>query len=215
MSKDKPKPLKEWTKEELESKLTDKQQAYVDEYLINGFNGVQAALEVYATDDYSTAGSISVENLQKPAIKELIKRHLQDRGAERDEVVARLAAQARGDIGDMLKVNDSGHVEISLKLAKELGLTHLIKKVKQSKRFEKREGQEDVHYVDTTVELYSSSTALDKLARVHGLYKDNLNLEVEGVVGVLKTDAPPEPEAWVEMMREYREKFNDMERDYE
>lgn len=49
-------------------KLTPKQKVFVEEYTKTK-NGVQAALKAYDTEDYSTAGSIAVENLQKPAIR--------------------------------------------------------------------------------------------------------------------------------------------------
>ena len=48
--------------------LTKKQRVFVDEYKRTG-NGVRAAKKAYDTDDYSTAGSIAVENLKKPAIR--------------------------------------------------------------------------------------------------------------------------------------------------
>jgi len=53
--------------------LTRKQQEFVKEYVSNGQNGVKAALEVYDTTDYSTAGNIASENLNKPKIEAAIK----------------------------------------------------------------------------------------------------------------------------------------------
>lgn len=51
-------------------KLTPKQKIFVEEYAKTK-NGVKAALKAYDTTDYSTAGSIAVENLQKPAIRSI------------------------------------------------------------------------------------------------------------------------------------------------
>lgn len=51
-------------------KLTPKQKIFVEEYAKTK-NGVKSALKAYDTTDYSTAGSIAVENLQKPAIRTL------------------------------------------------------------------------------------------------------------------------------------------------
>jgi predicted DNA-binding protein YlxM (UPF0122 family) len=56
----------------MEKKLTKKQKGFVKDFIKTG-NGVKSALKNYDTKDYSTAGSIAVENLQKPAIKEAIK----------------------------------------------------------------------------------------------------------------------------------------------
>ena len=52
--------------------LSKKQKGFVKDYVRTG-NGVKSALNNYDTKDYSTAGSIAVENLQKPAIQEAIK----------------------------------------------------------------------------------------------------------------------------------------------
>ena len=51
----------------MSKKLTFKQKAFVKEYLRTG-HGTKSALKAYDTDDYNTADSIAVENLQKPTI---------------------------------------------------------------------------------------------------------------------------------------------------
>lgn len=51
--------------------LTKKQAEFVKEYLDTG-NGVQSALKAYNTTDYSTAGNIASENLNKPKIVEYL-----------------------------------------------------------------------------------------------------------------------------------------------
>lgn len=50
------------------NKLTKKQKGFVKEYIKTG-NGTQSALANYDTDDYSTAGMIASENLNKPKIQ--------------------------------------------------------------------------------------------------------------------------------------------------
>ena len=52
--------------------LTKKQKVFVKEYLKTE-NGTQAALKAYDTDDYSTAGNIASDNLNKPKIINAIK----------------------------------------------------------------------------------------------------------------------------------------------
>lgn len=54
--------------------LTKKQKAFASEY-INSGNGVKSALIAYDTKDYATANAISVENLQKPSVREYIESH--------------------------------------------------------------------------------------------------------------------------------------------
>ena len=58
---------------EKKKKLTPKQERFVEEYIKNGGNGVQAALEVYDTSDYKTASAIASENLDKPVISAAVK----------------------------------------------------------------------------------------------------------------------------------------------
>jgi len=52
-------------------KLTKKQKGFVKDYIATG-NGVQSALNNYDTDDYSTAGNIASDNLNKPKIQKAI-----------------------------------------------------------------------------------------------------------------------------------------------
>lgn len=53
--------------------LTIKQKKFVKAYVETDGNGTEAALKSYDTTDYQTANAISVENLQKPSIKEAIE----------------------------------------------------------------------------------------------------------------------------------------------
>lgn len=46
----------------------------------------------------------------------------------------------------------------------------------------KKANRKEVFNIETTIELYSSAGALDKFARVQGLYKDSMQLEIEGKV---------------------------------
>lgn len=54
--------------------MTDKQQAFIAEYLINGFNATQAAITAGYSED--SARAIGCENLTKPDIREAIQKHV-------------------------------------------------------------------------------------------------------------------------------------------
>ena len=54
-------------------KLTDKQEAFVKEYILNGGNGTQAA--IHAGYSENCAQEIASENLLKPLIKEALEAH--------------------------------------------------------------------------------------------------------------------------------------------
>ena len=76
--------------------LNNKQRAFVDTYLANGFNATRAATKV----GYSpkTAYSIGSENLRKPEIKAAISERMAEVAMDANEVMGRLAAIARGDM---------------------------------------------------------------------------------------------------------------------
>ena len=81
-----------------EKKLTAKQQRFCDEYLID-LNATQAAIR--AGYSKKTAGSISTENMQKPAIREYIEERMAEKEksliADQDEVLKYLTAVLRGE----------------------------------------------------------------------------------------------------------------------
>jgi phage terminase small subunit len=54
----------------METKLTPKQELFIEHYLANGYNGTQAAISAGYSQD--TAQQIASENLSKPLIKEAI-----------------------------------------------------------------------------------------------------------------------------------------------
>jgi phage terminase small subunit len=59
-------------------KLTRKQKAFADHLINNPKQSATKAVQAtYNTKDYSTAGSIAVENLQKPAIQLYLDDHIQ------------------------------------------------------------------------------------------------------------------------------------------
>ena len=58
-------------------KITKKQKDFADEYLKTG-NGTQSALKAYDTTDAHTAGSIAIENLEKPVVINYIQERLPD-----------------------------------------------------------------------------------------------------------------------------------------
>ncbi len=53
-------------------KLTKKQRGFVQDYVRTG-NGTQSVLKHYNTEDYSTAGNIASDNLNKPKIIDAIQ----------------------------------------------------------------------------------------------------------------------------------------------
>lgn len=90
--------------------LTEKQQRFVDEYLID-LNALQAAIRAGYSE--KTAGQIGHENLNKPEIQAAIDAALDRRSRETqidaNWVLTRLAAEAEADLNDLY--NDDGSIK--------------------------------------------------------------------------------------------------------
>lgn len=84
--------------------LTIKQQAFVEAYLVCGFNATEAARRAGYSD--RTAHAIGWENLRKPEIAAAIRQGLAERAMPADEVLARIAEHARGTMVDFLRIDD-------------------------------------------------------------------------------------------------------------
>lgn len=148
-------------------------------FLVNFLGKCQGnAEEAARLAGYRYPASTGSSLLQHPIIYAAIQAKLEEAAMTSDEVLARLSDIASGDQDDFLDEVDcqTGADEIGNPIfekrmrfnyakAKKRGKTHLIKKMK----FDKDGRIEEV-------ELYGAPDALDKLARVHGLYKDKLDI---------------------------------------
>jgi len=170
--------------------LTNKQKVFVEEYLLD-FNATQAALR--AGYSSRTARSIGGENLTKPDISEAIQARIDDKAMKADEVLLRLAQMARGDLGDFMDISQMGY-NLNLYDAKEAGITHLIKKVKQKTTtfLAKSESQEDREVTELEIELYDAQAALVQLGRHHILFTDKQEVDVKSKSILIATIANQE-----------------------
>ena len=176
-------------------KLTAKQRVFVLEYL-RCWNATEAA--VRAGYSPKTAYSIGAENLKKPEIAAEIEREIKERAMGKDEVLIRLAEQARGDIGDFVTVErievkaeqgDDGEdaadgdgqpatarwiqvSHIDLEKARRLGKMHLLQSLKDG-----RNGLE--------IKMYSAQEALKLLGEHLNLF-GRRDASVMGVIDYSK-----------------------------
>lgn len=150
--------------------FSNKQRAFIEEYL-HDFNATQAALRAGYSE--RSAYSIGHENLKKPEIAQAIQQRIEEIKMSADEVLMRLADQARGipnryytDYGDL-----------DMKAIVRDNKTHLIKKITRTQ-------------YGRNIEAYDSQAALDKIARALGLYSDNdgstLNVNIMGLDRMLE-----------------------------
>jgi len=155
-------------------KLTTKQRLFIDHYL-QCFNASEAARRAGYSE--RTAQQMGSENLSKPVISEAIQARLQEVHMGADEALKLMADIARGDVAQIMDITSMGF-SLDMSKAKELGLTRLIKKVKQRTvtHIAKSESDEDREVIDLEVELYPADAALRDILKVHGKFTEKIEL---------------------------------------
>jgi len=145
--------------------LTNKQKAFVEEYLCD-FNATRAAERAGYGGDDNVLGAQGSRLLRNVKVAEKISERLSESAMSADEVLARLAGQARADIADYVVVDlVTGEPKVDLRNVR--GKTHLIKSIQQT-----------AHGVK--VELYDAQAALEKIGRAHGLFTDRVDVTTGG-----------------------------------
>lgn len=161
-----------------DDEFTDKQRLFVAHY-VACLNATEAAKQ--AGYSPTTARQMGSENLSKPYIRAAIDAAMADATMPRNEILARLAAQARADLGDFFTGSGRG-VKLDLKAAKAAGLMPLVKKYSKTKQ-------------GVSIELHDSQAALIQLGKHHKLWTDvqevNGDLTVKGY-----TTKEASPDAW-------------------
>jgi phage terminase small subunit len=135
--------------------LTSQQQVFVDEYLLC-WNAAEAARR--AKYSSKTAYSQGPRLLRIAEVRQQIDKRLSEMAMGSDEVLARLADHARGDMRDLF-TKKRGHMVLDLVRAEKLGKLHLVKKYRLG--------------IDSeSVELYDAQAALALIGRHHKLFAD-------------------------------------------
>ncbi len=147
-------------------KLTAKQKMFVAHYLMC-WNATEAARR--AGYSAKTTHAIGWENLRKPEIKSAIDARMAEYVMSANEVLTRLSQMASGNLVDVLNLDD----EFDFELARETGMTHLIRKLKR-RQYTDKDGNTTR---ETEVELYSAQDALIQLAKYHGLFVQRIELK--------------------------------------
>lgn len=165
------------------SDFTPKQSAFIDHY-IRTLNGTEAArLAGYSGDD-NTLGVTAYDNLRKPKIKDEIESRMKELAMPPDEVIYRLQDHATASLGAFVRFNEDGEFWVDLDKAREAGVLHLAKEIKQDKRvYTDKDGNTEITY-RTEVKIHDSQAALDKLAKCYGLYISRHEVEHTGAVQI-------------------------------
>lgn len=179
--------------------LKPKHQAFVAEYL-TCWNATEAYRRVYPKSSDAAAASNGYKLLRNAEIAEAIRQHLQAKAMSAAEVVSLLSDQARADLGDYL--SDNGEIDIAaMKAAKA---TKLLRKVKRTVRRGTTPAGGEWENETVEVELLNQQTALDMIAKAHGLYKQTVDIHHSGAVEITpdeRAQAAKELEEWNERKR--------------
>lgn len=108
--------------------LTDKQQRFIDEYLIS-FNATDAARRAGYKGNDNTLSVVGHENLRKPRIAKYVKRRLQASHMSSEELLERLGEIARGDHTGYIDENG----QVDFKALKDDDMMHLIKEIRHTR----------------------------------------------------------------------------------
>lgn len=149
-------------------KLTDKQQKFVDEYLID-LNATQAAIR--AGYSVKTADAIGCENLTKPNIQQAIAEHMAERsrrtGVNQDRVVLELAKIAFVRMTDV--VDDHGRIK-GTATDDDLACIESIKYKESDNEFGGS--------VEREVKIGSKLKALELLGKHLGMWNERMNVNL-------------------------------------
>lgn len=151
------------------TKLTPKQQRFVEEYLVD-LNATQAAIR--AGYSPKTAKDIGCENLAKPNIKSYIDRAIAIRsrrtGVNQDRIINELAKIAFVNPTDVINMDEA---TISGDSSREDTATIASVKVKVIPT-------EDGDITEREVKMYDKIKALELLGKHMGMFKDKVEVSV-------------------------------------
>lgn len=139
--------------------LTKKRRVFVEEYL-RCWNAAEAARRAGYSE--RTARSQGQRLLTFVDVAAEIERRIQETAMSANEVLLRLAAQARGSIGDFVQIVNGTPI-IDFSGAEAAGKMHLVKALAFDKDGEL-----------SRVELYDAQAALVHLGRYHKLFVDRV-----------------------------------------
>jgi len=177
--------------------LSPKHRKFCEEYLRlwNATDAYQAAYPKSSRDSARREGSRLLTNVD---ISEEIQRRIDERAMSANEVLDRLAEQARADFKDFLSVAPNG--DMALDIAKAEGKTHLIKKMTHRRTIRTTENAQ-IDETSLTLELYDAQAALVHIGKHHQLFTEKVEHDGEIIVRVkyanegtdsLPTEAAPE-----------------------
>jgi phage terminase small subunit len=156
--------------------MTNKQRVFIEEYL-KCWIGAEAARR----SGYSARGArvTASKLLTNPNILAAIQQRISEKAMSADEVLLRLGEHARGDMGDFLDIGSMAF-QVDLNKAKEMGLTHLIRKARMRTTTTLSKDGVETETHDIEIELYDAQDALVTIGKHHGLFADKTDITSGG-----------------------------------
>ena len=142
----------------IEKKLSPKRRRFVEAYLAT-WNASEAARQA----EYAKPGSQGQRLLTFVEVQTAIQQRLAEVAMKTDEVLARLAEQARSNIASFFTFDSDELVVMALDIEEVKARGHLIKKLKQTK-----DGWE--------IELYDGQAALVQIGKHLKLFPDRMDI---------------------------------------
>ncbi len=144
-------------------KLTGKQAAFINHYL-QCLNATEAAARAGYCGSRESLAVIGNNNLRNVKIREEIDRRLKELTMQADEVLYRLNQHAQGLPPECFDTS-YGSMVVDYDKVKELGLSHLIKKITYNAKGHAQP------------EIYDAQTALIQLGKHYALFTDKVKHE--------------------------------------
>lgn len=166
------------SEDEKKKKLTLRESQFCVEYVKCG-NGAEAARDAGYSE--KTARAIASNLLTKVYIREEVNRLHREYHMGDDEALHILSDHARGDVAKLMDVSSVGF-NLDMSRAAELGLTKLIRKVKQKTTIyiAKNESQEDREVTELEIELHDPQSAINTILKVGGkLQNSDITINVK------------------------------------
>lgn len=150
--------------------ISRKHQQFINEYIkLRCSNATEAYCRVYPNSSREAARSSAPEILANPSISAEIDRRVKAETMSADEVLMRIADEARGDMGEFWSIRADGDPVLDLVSAQERGKLHLIKKLKV-KTTTRTIGDIDVTIKEVDFELYDAQAAKRMIGQHHKLF---------------------------------------------
>ena len=151
---------------------------FIEQYFICKLNGTEAAWIAYDCKDRAVAASIASEVLRKPEIRARVDARLAEFHMHANEVLSRMAFDARGTMEDFVDP-DSGVIDLrKAKAAHSLGL---LKRYKNKFTTYTSKDGDETETNEVEIELYDGQAARRDLGKHLGLFIErnvNLNLDL-------------------------------------